>query len=166
MQHFHRNLIALALVAALVADAALAQASPAAAQQAMAGESHRSKGNWWQAADIDGDGKLSTIEANANAGLSSRFQAIDANKDGFVTSDEYRTFYTNNASQGAQHAATHSSVVTRDVWVKLDADADSRISVTEAAGNASLAASFAAMDSSNDGFVSQNEYTAYSKDTR
>ena len=121
------------------------------------------KGNWWQDADTDGDGKLSTQEANANAGLSSRFSTIDTDKDGFVTTEEYRVFYTANASQGAENAAAHSAVVTRDVWVKLDADADSRISLAEAAANSDLNASFSTMDSNSDGFVTQAEYQAYSK---
>ena len=133
-----------------------------AAQDSM-GASNPGKGNWWKDADTDGDGKLSTTEANANAGLSSRFATIDADKDGFVTTDEYRTFYTANASQGEQHAAAHSAVVTRDVWVKLDADADSRISLAEAAANTDLSASFSTMDSNADGFVTQAEYQAYAK---
>lgn len=145
------------------AGSASMTSSTAATQKAMGADTNPGKGNWWQDADTDGDGKLSTTEANANAGLSSRFSTIDANKDGFVTSDEYRTFYTNNASQGEQHAAAHSAVVTRDVWVKLDADADSRISLAEAASNTGLTASFATMDSNADGFITQAEYTAYSK---
>jgi hypothetical protein len=133
-----------------------------AAQDSMAA-SNPGKGNWWKDADTDGDGKLSSTEANANAGLSSRFATIDADKDGFITTEEYRTFYTANASQGEQHAAAHSAVVTRDVWVKLDADADSRISLAEAAANTDLAASFTAMDGNSDGFVTQAEYQAYTK---
>ena len=138
MQVLNRNLIALALGAALVAPAAFAQArlgpvaaptvpttsaGQATAQSAISAErptvptlptqsntrasdavttttadarADAGKGNWWQAADADGDGKLSTTEANANAGLASRFASIDANKDGFVTSDEYRVFYAAN----------------------------------------------------------------------
>ena len=152
MQALNRKLIALVLGAAFVAPAAFAEAG------AVPG-----KGNWWQAADSDGDGKLSATEANANAGLSSRFATIDANKDGFVTSFEYRSFYTRNASQGEQNNVAHSAVVNRDVWVKLDVDADSRISLVEAASNASLTSSFASVDSNNDGFVSQSEYTSYTK---
>ena len=133
-----------------------------AAQDSMA-SSNPGKGNWWKDADTDGDGKLSAAEANANAGLSSRFSTIDTDKDGFVTTDEYRTFYTANASQGAENAAPHSAVVTRDVWVKLDADADSRISLAEAAANPGLSSSFSTMDSNSDGFVTQAEYQAYAK---
>ena len=140
--------------------------STASTQMAMGADTNPGKGNWWQAADANGDGKLSTTEANANAGLASRFATIDADKDGFVTNNEYRVFYAANASQGEQHAAAHSAVVTRDVWVKLDADADSRISLAEAAANASLTGSFATMDSNSDGFVTQDEYTAYIKSNK
>ena len=121
------------------------------------------KGNWWTAADADGDGKLSATEAAANAGVNARFATIDADKDGFVTQDEYRTFFTQTASQGEQHAAAHSMVVTRDVWLKLDADADSKISLAEAAGNVELSGAFTAMDANKDGFVTQDEYRAYTK---
>ena len=121
------------------------------------------KGNWWNDADTDGDGKLSLAESAANAGLNSRFADIDTDKDGFVTNEEYRKFYTSQASQGETHAAAGSAVVSRDIWLKLDADADSRISLSEAAGNASLASSFSAIDSNNDGFVTQAEYSAYAR---
>lgn len=121
------------------------------------------KGNWWADADINGDGKISTAEATANAGLSSRFGIVDTNKDGFVTMDEYRSFYTSTASQGEQHAADNSAVVTRDIWGRLDLNADGRLSAGELAADAKFSGSFAAMDSNNDGFVSQDEYRAYAK---
>ena len=82
--------------AAKAAGSASMTSSTAATQKAMGADTNPGKGNWWQAADTDGDGKLSTTEANANAGLASRFASIDANKDGFVTSDEYRVFYAAN----------------------------------------------------------------------
>lgn len=121
------------------------------------------KGNWWSDADTDGDGKISTFEATANAGLNSSFSKIDSNKDGFVTSDEYRIFYAQTASQGEQHAAANSAVVTRDLWSQLDANADGKISVAEAVANASVTGSFNAMDLDSDGFITQAEYTAYAK---
>lgn len=121
------------------------------------------KGNWWQDADTDGDGKISTAESAANAGLQSRFSTIDANHDGYVTNEEYRKFYTSTASQGETHATAHSAVVTRDLWSKLDVNADGKISVTESAANAGVSASFAVMDSNGDGLVTQAEYTAYAK---
>ena len=121
------------------------------------------KGNWWADADTNGDGKISTAEATAEAGLSTRFGIIDTNKDGFVTTEEYRAFYTGTASQGEQHAAAHSAVVTRDVWVRLDADTDGKISPKEAAADTNISGSFALMDSNHDGFVTQEEYVTYEK---
>jgi hypothetical protein len=125
--------------------------------------SNAGSGNWWAAADADGDGRLSATEAAANAGVNTRFAIIDSDKDGFVTQDEYRNFFTQNASQGAANAAAHSMVVTRDTWLKLDGDADSRISLAEAASNVELSAAFTAMDANKDGFVTQDEYRAYAK---
>ena len=121
------------------------------------------KGNWWTDADTNGDGKISTAEATANAGLSSRFGIVDTNKDGFVTTEEYRTFYTGTASQGETHAAAHSSVVTRDVWTRLDADTNGKISAKEAAADTNISGSFALMDADHDGFVTQEEYVTYEK---
>jgi Ca2+-binding EF-hand superfamily protein len=121
------------------------------------------KGNWWADADTNGDGKISTEEATANAGLSSRFGIVDTNKDGFVTMDEYRAFYTRTASQGEQHAADNSAVVTRDVWGRLDLNGDGRLSAGELAADAKFNGSFSLMDTNNDGFVSQDEYRAYAK---
>lgn len=121
------------------------------------------QGGWWKAADVNADGKLSIAESTANAGLSGRFSQIDSNKDGFVTSDEYRVFYTSNASKGEAHAAAHSSVVTKDLWVTLDANADTRISLAEAKSSADLTGAFTDIDVDSDGFISQVEYRAYAK---
>jgi hypothetical protein len=134
-----------------------------ASTKASAKSTNPGKGNWWADADADGDGKLSTTEAAANAGLNSRFGTIDGDKDGFVTQDEYRSFFTANASQGAGNAAPHAAVVSRDLWTKLDADTDSKLSLAEVAANAELTTSFASIDANADGFVTQDEYTAYAK---
>jgi hypothetical protein len=121
------------------------------------------KGNWWADADIDGDGKLSAAEAKANAGVDARFGTIDANGDGYLTSDEYRSFFTSDKSQGELHAQAHSAVVTRDVWTKLDANADGKLSSSEVGSNSSISGAFSAMDGNGDGFVTQDEYRAYAK---
>lgn len=120
-------------------------------------------GNWWKDADLNGDGKLSKTEAAANAGLSARFDSIDGNKDGFVTDPEYRKFFTSSASQGETHAAANSAVVSRDVWAKLDANADSKISLTEAKADANITGAFTDMDVNADGFISQDEYRAFAQ---
>lgn len=134
-----------------------------ASAKASAKSTNPGKGNWWADADADGDGRLSTTEAAANAGLNARFATIDGDKDGFVTQDEYRTFFTANASHGADHAAPHSAVVSRDLWTRLDTNTDSKLSLAEVAANAGLTTSFASIDANADGFVTQDEYTAYAK---
>lgn len=121
------------------------------------------KGNWFADADVDGDGKLSATEAKANAGVDTRFGTIDANADGYVTTDEYRDFYTSEKSQGETHAQAHSAVVTRDVWMKLDANSDGKLSSSEVTSNTTISGAFSAMDSNGDGFVTQAEYRAYAK---
>lgn len=61
-------------------------------------------------------------------------------------------------SQGAEHAAAHSSVVQRDLWARLDLDGDGKISTTEGAADAGFNTDFATMDSNHDGFVTDAEY--------
>ena len=171
MQAPNRTLIALAFAVALASPMVFAQAKMTpktmAASNAITGApaaaTSSGKGNWWTDADSDADGKLSMTEAAANAGLHARFATIDADKDGFVTQDEYRSYFNANASLGEQHAAANSAVVSRDLWVKLDADSDSKISLGEATGSAVLSASFTKMDGNEDGFVTQAEYTTYTK---
>jgi hypothetical protein len=121
------------------------------------------KGNWWADADIDGDGQLSAAEAKAQAGLDANFSNVDADADGYVSSEEYRKYYTSERSQGELHAAAHSAVVTRDVWTKLDTNDDGKLSSSEVSANTGISGAFSAMDSNGDGFVTQAEYTAYSK---
>ena len=78
---------------------------------------------------------------------------------------EYRTFAKANMdnAQGAEHAADHSAVVTRDVFSRLDTDGDGRISTTEAALDADFNGTLSTMDANSDGFVSQDEYRAHAK---
>jgi hypothetical protein len=131
---------------------------------ASAAQTNPGKGNWWSDADGDGDGRISRAEAKANAGLDSRFASVDTNADGFVTQDEYRAYYTANASQGEEYAADHSAVVTRDVYTRLDADLDGRLTAGEVDADVRLKADFGAIDADDDGFVSSEEYRAYYKD--
>ena len=128
-----------------------------------AAQTNPGKGNWWAEADIDGDGQLSAVEAKVQAGLDARFADVDADADGFVSNEEYRNFFTTEKSQGEVHAAAHSAVVTRDVWTKLDANTDGKLSSTEVSSNTTISGAFSVMDSNGDGFVTQAEYSAYAK---
>lgn len=66
-------------------------------------------------------------------------------------------------SQGTEHAATHSSVVQRDVWTRLDTNGDGRISTSEGEADAAFDTDFSAMDTDGDGFVSDTEYRSAAK---
>ena len=55
--------------------------------------------NWWKDNDTDGDGKISAMEAKANAGLDARFAEIDADGDGFVKLREYNDYYQRHVSR-------------------------------------------------------------------
>lgn len=125
----------------------------------------------WIRLDADADGRISPVEADADAAFGVDFDDMDTDDDGFVSDTEYRTFAKVDGSmgeamggtQGAANAAQHSMVVTRDLWNRLDADADGRISATEADADASFDGDFAGFDANADGFVSQDEYRAGAK---
>jgi EF hand len=44
----------------------------------------------WESIDIDGDGKISAVEAQSDAALLKQFPTIDTDKDGFVSVAEYK----------------------------------------------------------------------------
>ena len=127
------------------------------------GNANPGRGNWWAEADLNGDGKLSATEAKVQAGLDARFSTVDADADGYVTNDEYRSFFTDAASQGEVNASAHSAVVTRDLWTQLDGNSDGKLSASEVSGNSGISGAFARMDGNGDGFVTQAEYTTYVK---
>lgn len=112
--------------------------------------------------DVDADGRISAVEADADAAFGLDFDEMDTDDDGFVSDAEYRAFAKADmtGSQGAANAAAHSMVVTRELWTRLDADADGRISGDEADADATFDGSFATFDANADGFVSQEEYRA------
>lgn len=120
----------------------------------------------WARLDADGDGRISAGEADADTVFDGDFDAMDGDDDGFISDTEYRAFAKLDASQGAAHAARHSAVVQRDTWTRLDADADGRISATEADADAGFDSGFAAMDANGDGFITDAEFRAHAKATR
>jgi Ca2+-binding EF-hand superfamily protein len=56
----------------------------------MRGEKGKHLGAMFKKLDTDGDGRISRAEAQAAPRLAERFDAIDANKDGFITMDEMK----------------------------------------------------------------------------
>lgn len=61
-------------------------------------------------------------------------------------------------SQGADNAAAHSSVTRRELWGRLDTDHDGQISAAESAVDAEFNAGFQAMDTNDDGLLTDAEY--------
>ena len=94
-----------------------------------------------------------------------QMQLLDTDDDGFVNQAEYDASAKADVSQGAEHAAAHSAVVTRETFMSLDSDKDGRISSTEADADARFDVSFSAMDANGDGFVTDAEFRAHAKAT-
>jgi hypothetical protein len=122
----------------------------------------------WGRLDTDSDGLINATEADADTTFDGNFDAMDTDDNGFISDAEYRTFAKADkadVSQGAANAASHSSVVQRATWSRLDADADGRISATEADADATIDGSFSAIDSNSDGFITDAEFRAHAKAT-
>ena len=66
-------------------------------------------------------------------------------------------------SQGAEHAASHSSIVQRDLWTRLDTNGDGKISTAEGAVDTEFNAGFGTLDADKDGFVTDTEYRTAAK---
>ena len=143
------------------------QGLPPTAQGAAHAAAHSSvvQRDVWARLDGDGDGQISATEADADTTFDGDFVAMDTDADGFVSDAEYRTFAKVDTSQGAANAASHSSVVQRDTWSRLDTDGDGRISALEADADAGIDGSFSALDSDSDGFITDTEFRAHAKAT-
>lgn len=66
-------------------------------------------------------------------------------------------------AQGAANAAAHSSIVQREKWAQLDVNGDGRISGSEGQVDADFKANFEMMDANDDGFVTDVEFRAQAK---
>jgi hypothetical protein len=119
----------------------------------------------WARLDADHDGRISPTEADSDSAFGLKFDDLDTDDDGFVTQVEYGAYAKADTSQGAEHAAPHSAVVTRETFMTLDADRDGRISSAEAGADAGFDGSFSAMDGNGDGFVTDTEFRAHAKAT-
>jgi hypothetical protein len=119
----------------------------------------------WARLDADHDGRISLAEADSDDAFGLKFGDLDTDDDGFVSQVEYGAYAKAETSQGAEHAAPQSAVVTRETFMTLDADRDGRISSTEAGADAGFDGSFNAMDGNGDGFVTDAEFRAHAKAT-
>jgi Ca2+-binding EF-hand superfamily protein len=99
-----------------------------------------------KAADTNGDSMISRQEAAALPRIAKNFDAIDANRDGQVTTEELHGFHK-------RHRAEH--------WKRLDTDGDGRVSKAEAQASAPrLFERFSQLDGNGDGFLTPEELKA------
>ena len=102
-----------------------------------------------QEMDKNNDGKISRDEAAAYSRFAKRFDAIDADKDGFVTSDEMK----------AAHARATAAKLKA-----IDANGDGRLGRAEVDAKAPrLSKNFDAIDTDKDGYLSKEELVAARK---
>ncbi len=141
--------ISLIITALFAASAAYAQA-PADAPK---GERGARMQEHFKAADKDSDGKISRAEADASLPrVAKNFDALDANKDGFVTTDEMRAAHGKGKHGDKMHAHMKSA----------DKDGDGKFSREEAtASMPRVAKDFDAIDTNKDGFVTRDEMRAF-----
>ncbi|KQY49884.1 hypothetical protein [Lysobacter sp. Root494] len=147
------------------ADTMLPPPSPPESQGAEHAAAHSSvvQRDLWTRLDVNGDGKISTSEGDADAAFSTDFSAMDTDDDGFVSDAEYRT-----AAREDVRADANSSSSGRmgDVMRRLDANADGSISLSEGDADATIKSNFNSIDTNSDGMVSRAEYQAWLKVSR
>ena len=104
-------------------------------------------------------------DTHATDAVSSKTTAreTDATTTATPTKGAGATSTSGTTQSSSSDSAQGSNPGKGNWWKDADGDADSRISLAEAAANADLTGAFTKMDIDSDGFVTQAEYTAYSK---
>jgi hypothetical protein len=122
----------------------------------------------WTRLDVDGDGRISTVEGATDRGFNAGFAAMDSDHDGFVTDAEYRAAAKAgmDKGRGGADASARTSSSLGDAMRRLDANADGSISMDEGGADATFKANFAAIDANSDGTVTRAEYQAWLKASR
>lgn len=82
------------------------------------GEAHVAERSRWSDLDLDGDGRISAEEGRADAELRTGFEAMDADRDGFVSEVEF------GASSGSDSAADEGTEAGADREVDHDDHVD------------------------------------------
>ena len=110
----------------------------------------------WNRADADADGRLSRAEAAAMPRLQPHFDAIDRNRDGYVSAEEVRAW---RAAAGRPRKAAGPAF--REVFAAADVDGDGALDRREAAALPRIAGKFDRIDTNADGVVSRGEIEAW-----
>ncbi|MGB5103541.1 MAG: EF-hand domain-containing protein [Steroidobacteraceae bacterium] len=138
-------------------DGSLDEAEMTAHREAMRAEMRAKAHERLKAADTDGDGSISRQEAEASMpGLAAKFDRMDADKDGKISSDEMHGF----RAAGKKHERKHM----RMAFKSADKNGDGALDKTEAeAGMPMLAEHFATIDADQDGKVTHEELRAHKR---
>jgi hypothetical protein len=109
----------------------------------------------WAAADVDGSGGLSLVEAQGSMPyIAEHFDMLDSNSDGQVAREEML--------QHRMHAKKEWKQEFRDRWTAADKDGDGALDLAEAqTGMPKLAEHFSSFDANNDGKVTQREMRSH-----
>lgn len=150
------------------AETTLPPPSPPQSQGAEHAASHSSvvQRDLWTRLDVDGDGRISASEGEAEATFNTDFSAMDTDEDGFVTETEYRSAAKADTGTGGTDSSSRSSGGMGDPVRRLDANADGSISLSEGDADATIRSNFSSIDVNSDGMVSRAEYQAWLKANR
>jgi Ca2+-binding EF-hand superfamily protein len=83
MKNVSRFLVAGAAVT-LLPLAAFAQSPPSDPATSSPSQTQQGQGATFESLDVDGDGRISKTEADANATVKAQFSSYDVNGDGFI----------------------------------------------------------------------------------
>lgn len=144
-----------AAVAAVLMGAAVA-APPTSAQGGAATDAHRGKHRMLQL-DTNGDGAIDRAEAAKLPRLAERFDRLDRDGDGRLDAGE-------KPRHERRHRRGHGGGMHH--VLKLDTDADGRISKLEADGSKRFAGRFDAIDRNRDGYLVRSELMAAAEQMR
>lgn len=153
MKHHQRNLLAIALIAALASPLAIAQSVTGQVTGTVTGT-------------VEGTTQLPTATVESTVQRTTD-TASDAVQDTTQTVD--RTVQESDASVAADAQVTGHAKAGQEgnanqgfappaIWATLDANADGHIDAKEASADAGFEQNFAAIDTNDDGVVSKAEF--------
>lgn len=166
------NFIAATCLTLGLCASTFAQSTPSAPQGGpMAGqghEHHREGPAGIKRLDKNGDGMISREEAKGHPRLEKEFDAIDANKDGQLSSVELKAFgdkmreqHKGEGKHGDKHGEGHAH--GGSPMKRLDTNNDGKLSRDEVKGHPMLEKNFDRIDTNKDGFLTEEELKAARK---
>jgi EF-hand domain pair len=140
-------------LAAVSVTSVVAQTAPVPSPHAHA----HAHGKGMEALDTNKDTLISRDEAKGHRFLAKKFDAIDINKDGYLSQAEFATF---RAAHKDGRDGKHGMHGGKGL-ASLDINNDQLISRDEAKGRPRLEKHFDAIDSNKDGQLSRDEFKAF-----